>query len=62
MTVAAAQPQPSAVAVATRTLSAVFHEGSQVWVPILEKVKSTAGGAETTKQRKLWRRGVVQVR
>lgn len=51
--------QAALVALARRSDSAVFHAGSQVWVPI-ETVAGLAPDGSKKKQR-TWQRGVVEV-
>ncbi len=43
-------------------LSAAFHEGSQVWVPVVETVNSLTADGSNKRRVTHWRRGVVQVR
>jgi hypothetical protein len=46
-----------------RGLSAIaFHEGSQVWVPVLETVNSATADGASRRRVAHWRRAVVQVR
>lgn len=45
-----------------RGLSATFHEGSQVWVPVVQTVNGATADGTNKRKVKHWRRGVVQVR
>jgi hypothetical protein len=44
-----------------RGLSATYHEGSQVWVPVVETVSGATADGTNKRKVKHWRRGIVQV-